>query len=257
MAEKELRFKKPPLNEIVFQVAFPEIQGFGPTHIGLFWSEFRDTFPTIESAPRIGLPGAFNIRSGVLPDNRVWLVHKDNSQVIQIQDDRFMFNWRETGESDSYPGFDVLYPMFKTFFAQFVKFLEVENFRPKILTGFELQYINHIYQGVWDEWDDAGKVFPAFNWAGNPKKMPPAKGFRHFVQCDRPNGLGELAVTIDSRTHKQSSEPLINFEIKVTAHQRELELDSLDDIFLPAHDELVDTLSSMTSHAVQKTWEKE
>lgn len=257
MAEKELRYRKPPLNEIVFQVLFPEIEGFGPVHIGLFWSEIRDTFPTIQAVPRIGLPETFNLRSGVLPDNRVWLVHKDNSQVIQIQDDRFLFNWRETGESDSYPGFDVLYPMFKDLFAKFIKFLDVENLRPEKLTGYELSYTNHIYEGVWSEWNDTSKVFPALNWVGNPKKMPPLKGFRHLMRCELPNSSGELAITIDSRTHKQSDKPLINFEIKVTDIGKDLEIDSLDNVFLPAHDRLVETLTSMTSRAVQKSWEKE
>lgn len=256
MAEEELRFDKPPVNEIVFQVAFPEIRGFGAPHAGLFWSDLRDTFPAIEAAPRLGLPEAFNIRSGVLPDNRIWLIHKDKSQVIQIQDDRFIFNWRKTGESDAYPGFDALYPVFISLFGRFSKFLDAENLCPDKLTGFELQYVNHIYQGVWNDWHEIGKIFPSFDWSGNPKKMPPLKGFRHFSACDLPDDLGELAITIDSRTHKPSESPLISFEIKVTASKKEIDLTCLDESFLPAHDRLVETLVSMTSSAVQQSWKK-
>ena len=34
-------------------------------------------------------------------------------------------------------------------------------------------------------------------------------------------------------------------------------VDSLDDVFLPAHDRLVETLTSMTSRAIQKSWKRQ
>ncbi|HNP35394.1 MAG TPA: TIGR04255 family protein [Woeseiaceae bacterium] len=254
MANNEIKFKKPPLNEIVFQVIFPELVGFGGAHIGLFWSEFRDRFPTIQSAPRVELAKSFNLANGVLPENRIWLIHKDNSQVIQIQDDRFMFNWRDVGEETTYPGFDALYPIFKEYFSAFIDFLESEEKAPKFVTGFELNYVNHIYPDVWEDWSDIGEIFPAFNWRSNPSPMPDIKGFRYFMQSTLDDDIGELTVTIDSRTHKKTSSPLVNFEIKVTGGKRELEVESLDAVFLPAHDGLVDTLVSMVSEKVRASW---
>ena len=257
MAAKEIKFKEPPLIEIVFQIVFPTIDGFGPAHIGIFWTQLRDAFPTIQAAARVGLLTNLNVGSGTFPDNRVWLVHKDSSQVIQIQDDRFMFNWRKTGESDGYPGFETLYPIFLDYFGRFVEFLDGEDLCPASATGFELTYINHIYEGVWEKWDDIGAVFPAFDWTDNPAKMPPLKGLRQFAHCDLPDNEGELSITIDSRTHKQTQQKLINYEIKVTGSERDIALDSLDNVFLRAHERLVQTLVAMTSRAAQKSWKRQ
>ena len=257
MADEEVKFNQPPLNEIVFQIGFPAISGLTPVHAGLFWSQIRNEFPIVQSAARVGFPATFDTTAGLLPDNRVWLIHKDNSQVIQIQNDRFMFNWRDVGEGVSYPGFERLYPTFKDHLKQFADFLESEEKRPNSYSGFELTYINHVRPGIWREWNELGDVFPAFDWRRNPTAMPAVSGFRHFAQCTLPNDEGELRVTVDSRTHKQTKEKLFYYEIKVTDSDRELGLESIDSVFLPAHDRLVQTLISMTSKGIQDSWNRQ
>jgi uncharacterized protein (TIGR04255 family) len=252
MADNKNRFQNPPLNEVVFHVAFPELDPFGQPHIGLFWNEIRDDFPTIKAVPRVGLvPKSF--LGDALPDNRVWLLHRSGNQILQIQDDRFLFNWRKTGDNDAYPGFDALYPIFKDYLARFFDFLDGEELKRPTITSFELHYVNHIYEGVWKDWRDVGSIFPFISWQLAIPELSNVKSLRFSAGCSMPEE-GELHLNVDTRTHSQTRQPLLNFEIKFTGVNKSLSLDSLDAVFASAHEHIGRAFRQLTTEKAQEHW---
>lgn len=94
--------KNPPIVEVVCGVVFDELVGLDPLVVGQFWSAKRSVYPKREVHPPVRTQPGFAIHEGVGPV-RSWLVSSGDEFVIQIQPDRFYFNWRRKGET--YPRF--------------------------------------------------------------------------------------------------------------------------------------------------------
>lgn len=248
------RFQNPPIIEVVFQVMFPTIEGFGSPHFGLFWASIRDEFPTVQSAPRLG-PVIIQQVQNAFPENRLWLIHKSSETVIQLQDDRFIFNWRLSGSDHTYPGYESLYPEFHRYLQQFCDFVDSENVPIESFTGFELHYVNHIYLNKSARnWEDAGKVLTPFNQPGVGRKSFPLTSLRFHTVSEIPGSGDSLTVTIDSRTHNITKKELLNFEIRVSGNREQMHIESMDGEFSTAHDQTLDVFLKLSTPKIRREW---
>ncbi len=95
-------FDTPPLIEVATGIAFSPIPRFTVGHYGIFWSLMRKEFPGFRQLPELSQyeddEEKASIRIVDLPGLRVALISEDDTEVIQLQSDRFIFNWR-TGEN--------------------------------------------------------------------------------------------------------------------------------------------------------------
>jgi uncharacterized protein (TIGR04255 family) len=105
-----VKFDKAPLSEVVCGVEF-NAPDFSSIHFGLYWQTIRDRFPT----PPLDKPpiGGIEIMASVPRLRRVWFESSDRKRFVQLQTDRFHYNWKGRSKEDEYPHFDVLYPCFK------------------------------------------------------------------------------------------------------------------------------------------------
>ena len=102
-------FERPPVIEVALSVQFKRLEALRSAHLGLLWAKFRpEGFPRTEDhAP---LEPAFErfdpnllrtqlgieVRASDLPPlPRVWFLNEAGSELIQIQRDRFVHNWRK------------------------------------------------------------------------------------------------------------------------------------------------------------------
>ncbi len=146
-------FKNPPVEEFVLGLQFPPIPEFSDAYAGLYWQRVREEYPKLSSVPRIegpieslAPPQALRVEipfgmSGQ-PQNRTWLVSKSDEYVIQIQNTRFIFNWRR--RQSPYPRFDRLRELFFKHYADFCTLLEDEGLQRPNAQQIELSYINWI-----------------------------------------------------------------------------------------------------------------
>lgn len=78
----------------------------------------RETYPRVElhpalpPQPPLGLSGSFFGLSVGSHPNRWWFISEDDSQLIQLQHDRLLLNWRKTPEETAYPRHHNLMPTF-------------------------------------------------------------------------------------------------------------------------------------------------
>lgn len=254
---KNVQFGNPPVIEVVFQVGFPKIEGIGTPHFGLFWASIRDDFPIIHTAGRLG-PIEIPTESRFFPENRLWLIHKSSNTLIQLQDNCFLFNWRLTGAEQTYPGYEKLYPEFIRYLKLFLSFLESENSPIESFSGFELQYVNHIYlSGDTDRWEKAGNSISIFQNPGVGEKDFPLKSIKFTSTSDIAKSTNNLIVNVESRVHKETQKELLNFEIRVVGQRESLILDSLDDEFTAAHDQALDAFLRLSTRKSQRSWKPE
>jgi len=168
-------FQKPPVVEVALSVQFDALKGLGTPQIGLLWQEFRSRLPvTEEQAPlepqveRFGaarrpfLGVAFQMMSKP-PAPRCWFLNTEGTELIQVQTDRFIHNWRKAGEGDQYPRYERLRKAFEEELGQFVKFIERENLGQFVPNQCEVSYVNHIVPGaVWKNHGDLDKAITVF-----------------------------------------------------------------------------------------------
>ena len=147
-------FTDPPIDEVAIGVQFPNIDGLIQPLFGLLWSRFRDKYPRVESQPRIEGPIENLYEPANLvpmiplqfpsPPARTWYLANDDEHLVQVQDTRFVQNWRR--RNSPYERFDVVKNDFWESFNHFREMLRDESLGLPVIQQLELTYINWIPQ---------------------------------------------------------------------------------------------------------------
>jgi hypothetical protein len=129
-------FGRPPVTEVVLGVQFGSLDRLTAPHLGMVWSEFRDQFPIIEEhppldpvfetfaddAPRTPMPRIQFELLTTPPPPRIFFINSARTQLLQVQRDRFIHNWRKIGEGDAYPRFEQMLATFEDGYRRFDAF---------------------------------------------------------------------------------------------------------------------------------------
>ena len=163
-------FNKPPIVEVAVCVSFPPIEGFSAANFGLFWQCIRTQFTRFRQMPELpdhiepaALPVNVSIQTQLVdvPNLRGWYISEDDTEVVQIQNNRFIYNWRR-GEGDAaYPRYDKSVRIrFMEEWQRFQDYLQSEGLTISKVHQCELTYVNQIPFGSgWTSLDDLNKVF--------------------------------------------------------------------------------------------------
>lgn len=176
-------YKDPPIDEVALSIQFGELGSLSTVGMGQLCAAFSDQFPIIEEKPQIqpkfetfgdGLVHSTlpNIEISQLPNlRRIWLVSEDGHELLQIQTNRFVHNWRKIKGEGHYPRFESILPKYLA---------EIETLKSELariglpeleINQCELSYFNNI-----DLRDDEGysegfeRVFR--NWGSWPSGVP-------------------------------------------------------------------------------------
>ena len=172
-------FDNPPIVETVLSVQFQRLAAIQSVHLGSFWQRVRDRFPKTEDHSPLPLvveqavptPASFQFRLETEPlsPRRLWLVNDSRTEMIQIQSDRFVKNWRKNNDSELYPRYEaVIKPAFERDYQIFCNFLREESLGEIVLNQCEVTYVNHIISGEgWESWSEAGKIFSFWTQSQN------------------------------------------------------------------------------------------
>ena len=105
-------FESPPIVEVVFSVQFEPLGSLRTAQIGLLWERFRKDFPKVDEKPplepvleRFDRPQSVKVglrfeALDVPPLARVLFLNEPESQLIQVQPDRFIHNWRKNADTE-------------------------------------------------------------------------------------------------------------------------------------------------------------
>jgi uncharacterized protein (TIGR04255 family) len=165
-------FSDPPVVETVLSVQFDRLAPARTAHFGLYWNEVHERFPKTEE--RGELPPAVErfpdlSASGVgiqfeafeaPPTPRFWFTNELGTELIQVQRDRFIKNWRKAEEAGLYPRYETVKEGFDRDFSSFRDFASRYQLGGVRVNQCEVTYINHIVAGRgWSTHADIEKVF--------------------------------------------------------------------------------------------------
>src|SRR6266446_8407421 len=131
-------FDEPPVVETLLDVAFTPLAAWRIPHFGLFWQLIKSDYPQVEDQPPILLqrerfgeaadkPTTFEFQFLQQPEARCWFISNSQSQLIQLQNDRFILNWRKIPAEERYPHYDSIRPNFEFEWSRFFDFLTRES----------------------------------------------------------------------------------------------------------------------------------
>jgi uncharacterized protein (TIGR04255 family) len=151
-------FAQPPVVEVALGVQFDPVSRLDGPAIARFWfEEVRDQFPDWMEAPALpsaiewfGIPAqprmTFRLGQGAIA-NRAVFQDASKTGLVQLQQDRFVRNWRKIGTGDSYPRYETIRESFLSGVSQLRRFLARHELGDLAPNQCEVTYVNHVPVG--------------------------------------------------------------------------------------------------------------
>jgi len=168
-------FADPPVVEVALGVQFEPLPRLDTPAIARFWFEdIRSRFPEWTSAPTLppaiewfGVPGQprviFQWGPGAMLSRAIFQ-DAAKKELLQLQQDRFVRNWRKGGVGDTYPRYETIRATFIEELNAFRRFLTAQGMGELVPNQCEVIYVNHIPLGDARELGQVGAVVAA--WSG-------------------------------------------------------------------------------------------
>jgi uncharacterized protein (TIGR04255 family) len=167
-------FDQPPVSEMALGVQFAPITGFTSGHYGWFWKLYLGSIWTkAQDANRLvpqfekfdekemwQVPSPPIVIQNLQHADRILFINDDDDRIIQLQNDRFHYNWRKREQRD-YPSFATINSEFRERLQVFETFVRDCGLENPLYNQWELTYFNIVYKGdLWNDADDWAKLFP-------------------------------------------------------------------------------------------------
>lgn len=218
-------FQNPPLVETVLSLQFQPLEGFSLVHVGLLWHKFRDSFPVIEE--RHPLPVAYEAFGepsqgqlevkieGKPSAPRAWFLNQAQTELIQIQTDRFVHNWRKVGQpSRPYPRYESIRQKFCEEVKELQRFLSDEGLGQILINQCEVTYVNHIEPcHVWRSHGQIDRVLRNWTSLEDGSFLPEAEDRaiqqRYVIVGDSGAPVGRLHASLAPAWGKGGQSPIL------------------------------------------------
>lgn len=248
--------------EVVSGFVFEPVRTLKVAHFGLFWTRIFDEFPETQHAVPLGLEDtlARDVAGGMFFSPRLWFINRNQDQLIQVQHDRFYFNWREGPNRSKYSTYGEIFERFIHYWHQYEIFLEVARLDRPVLRECELTYINHIPQDVgWTSMLDVSNVLPRLAWKANEAKFLPApRALNWNAVFDLPDDKGRLTVKLQPAFRGKKKEPIVVLELTAKGLGNDKSEKGIGSWFETAHEWIVKAFEDLTSTEIQqRVWGKE
>lgn len=252
-------FRKPPLSEVYCGLVFKPLDRFQIHHIGLLWLRFQDEFPKIQYANRIGELPTEILKVGRLAVSRAWFVSDLDDQLVQVQDDRIIFNWRRRSDAGDYPRYPYVIEGFKKAYETLNIFVDEQELGTVEPTEYEMSYINVIPKG--DGWDRGGNldgILPDFCWqASADRTLPTPNVYSWQAVFAIPSDKGLLFAKLDQVTSIPKEEQALRLTLTVKGIDEDPSQEAMNDWFGEAHEVIVNAFADLTHKNVQdQIWER-
>lgn len=174
-------YEAPPVVETVFSAQFENVSAQS-VRIAQYWQSLRNRFPKIGIAqplsavfePRHLTPNSQPLTVSFEHDNRVVFESATGDYVVQVQNNRFLFNWRKTNVDAKYPTFKVNFDYFLAELKRFGDFCEAEGLGTISFNQFELTYVNLIERNCGPNGVDFEDIFVDHEMKSSVTRFLPA-----------------------------------------------------------------------------------
>jgi uncharacterized protein (TIGR04255 family) len=255
-------FVSPPVVEVALGVQFKRLHGLRGITLGPLREQWRSSYPRVEEqlplAPSIEGPAVaavtLQLGLGPLPSVRHWFLSEDETEFVQVQNDRLIVNWREGQPCTPYPRYPHMRGLFERRLRELAGFVEEHDLGAVEIIQAELNYINAIDppDGQLGRIEQVlrGWTPPSSHHLGEPEQarvglvfaipdvgQPPVRMYVEVNPAERPDGSPTLFFTLTARGAPGSGT-----------------IDATLDFMDQGHDHLVRSFMELTAEPIQAAW---
>jgi uncharacterized protein (TIGR04255 family) len=266
-------FDAPPVTEVVLGVQFNNLDLFLSPHLGLVWSEFKEEFPIVEEHPYLpptfetfGTPAAFiipsmNFQIDMRPEMlRVHFINQQKTELLQVQRDRFLHNWRKVGSGDNYPRYERMIETFESGFRKFTGIIDRERLGSVLPNQCEVSYFNQIPITDGETiWSVLALTFPdrvgnsSIEGLGAPEDGRFA--LRYILRGADGNPLGRVAIAAEP-ARRMDGVTIIQFTLTARGEPVTADMNGVLDFLKNGRVLLNRAFKQLTSTEMQRRWGK-
>lgn len=258
-------FDRPPLEEVVFGIQFVPLEKFTAAQAGLFWRHVRDRYPSSEDQPPLphqlelpdpqpNLEGQM-VRFPLVP--RSWFLSPDKTQLLQLQRDRFVRNWRRIDGTEQYPRFPFLLTELQKDWSTFVEYIDKESLGEITIDQCELNYINHIDRGDgWNSFSEIGNVFSFIKPTSRSGLLVDPETLTWSGSYKLPEGRGRLRVEMSPVFRGRDFKMTLSLTVRAAGAPAGTKTEDAISWFAMAHEWVVKAFDDLTDPAMHSIWKK-
>lgn len=244
-------YGSPPLTEVAVGVTLPSLK-LQTRHIGEFWTEIRDEYPYTEDNPPIPVEGMPPFMP-LPPLRRVFMMTPNKEYIIQIQEGRFLHNWRKLPAEADYPRYAAVLEKFLSAWKRFSDFSIRSGLGDPKPSGYELSYVNEL--------DDPAahgiqEFFKPLDWQNQKPEflLQPPRATNIAWNLALPENKGTMNVSANRITQSDGKTALL---LVLSCIGLASENYSLADWFGTAHEWIVRGFTDLTTTEAHQLWKRE
>lgn len=262
--DQPVNFRNPPVSEV-----YIGLQTVGPIfpvgELGRLSKVHTPRYPKIQFmrqvARMVEIPPSPDPQLVVQTDlggPRFWFVNEDETNVVQIQHDRFIYNWRRVKDGQKYPRFESVRSGFRTEFTALIEELKIDP-GSSFVDVCEVSYTNTIERpGKADIRADLCEIFRGITDldVGVPGAKLQEGQFLWTYNLAGPDGefLGRLRVTTVPHINIAANTRLLLTTIAYRGVPAGRTLAGAFKLFDDGHLAIVNAFKNITTPAMHKLW---
>lgn len=268
-------FENPPVAEVAAGVQFADLEAMNPVRLGAYWSKIKDRFPKIDLQPPLNraeeefgsqaklaasTPGISLLQGP--PILRVWMTNDASTELIQVQKNRFVYNWRKQ-KNEVYARFiEHIRPRFTEEFSRFCEFVESEELGAVKPDLCELTYVNHISSDEgWEHHGQAQKVMTPWSGTYNDEFLPEPErvdaSVNYVMRDSEGTPLGRLHVNFRPAWDRAEQTPIFLLRLMARGKPGGDGVDGVLVFLEWAHEWIVRGFTSMTTERMHEIWQRQ
>jgi uncharacterized protein (TIGR04255 family) len=258
---------RPPLDEMAMGVQFDPLPKFHAVHLGLFWSHLREEYPHAEDQWPLSpatepldikpspAPAVTAVTVTVPPLPRCWFLTNDKTQLIQVQRDRFLRNWRQLQGDERYPRYGHLAQEFKRTWERFQEFIAEQELGPVNVNQCELHYINNIERAAgWSELGELDGIFPLLSNRKPGGFLPAPETLAWQARYKLPDGRGRLHVEMNPIFRARDMQLVLALNMTARGAPAAGSIEKITAWFDLAHEWAVKAFAELTDPRAHEFW---
>jgi hypothetical protein len=195
------------------------------------------------------------------PVPRVWFLNEPGSELIQVQPDRFIHNWRKLQGLDPYPRYEPIRDKFRDEAGVLEEFLREEKLGTLVVNQCEVTYVNHIEPAsVWERHGEVDRAFVmcsglrAASFLPSPEDV--ALRMRFVIPDLAGNPIGRLHAVVQPAWKKPDNSPILTLNLTARGAPIGEGIEGAFAFFDLGRNWIVNGFADLTTPDMQRMWER-
>lgn len=195
-------YDRPPVAEVALAIQFESAIGYRSVDLAPIVECWKDTLPKVSERPPLAPMAIETDRPAValrLSDEtetpRLWLQNEEGSQLLQLQQDRLVVNWRKLPRDAPYPSYATIRALLVEAWGRLLSLTDRLDLASPTPSICEVLYINRPQTGVGGGSSDTMSTIVA-PWSGSmgDEFLPAPSGAGFYARFELPDERGWLTV---------------------------------------------------------------